>query len=67
MRLCDLTGKRKVANKIKPKDVDLETEDEMSPWDGNPMPRKFRKKNLGEQRAAEEKKRRGKPEYELEE
>lgn len=49
--------------KVKPKDVDLETEDEMTPWDGNPMPQKLRKRNLGVERADKEKKERDKPEY----
>ena len=48
--------------KVKPKDVVLE-EIEETPVDVNPPPRKLRKKNLGEQQAEKEKKRRRKPEY----
>ncbi|MBA7604251.1 hypothetical protein ES703_11370 [subsurface metagenome] len=48
--------------KIKPEDVVLE-EIEETPVDVNPPPRKWRKKNRGVQRAAEEEKKRRMPEY----
>ena len=49
-------------NKVKPKDVDLETEEE-TPLDVNPPPRRRKKRNLGKERAEMEEEERRKPEY----
>ena len=64
MKLWKLTGKR-MARKKKPKDVNLGEEEENlqpSPIPVYPKPW-YRRKNRGEQRAEQEKKRRRKPEY----
>lgn len=54
-----------MANKknLKPQDVDEEIEKSLSPRDLNPMPRYWRKRNPGEERAKKETEERKQPEY----